>query len=94
MVFQKPNPFPKSIYDNIAYGPRIHGLAQNKLELNEIVETLADAGGRIHTLENTIAFSAHPKKQIIDTTGAGDVFFAAYLFSRIYIFCMRNRVKH
>ena len=39
MVFQKPNPFPKSIYDNVAYGPRIHGLAQNKTELHEIVET-------------------------------------------------------
>ena len=38
MVFQKPNPFPKSIYDNIAYGPRIHGLANNKVELDEIVE--------------------------------------------------------
>ena len=38
MVFQKPNPFPKSIYDNIAYGPRIHGLAQNKAEMDEIVE--------------------------------------------------------
>jgi len=39
MVFQKPNPFPKSIYDNVAYGPRIHGLAQTKAELDEIVET-------------------------------------------------------
>ncbi|WP_304616725.1 phosphate ABC transporter ATP-binding protein PstB [Paracoccus sp. (in: a-proteobacteria)] len=39
MVFQKPNPFPKSIYDNVAYGPRIHGLARNKAELDEIVET-------------------------------------------------------
>ncbi len=38
MVFQKPNPFPKSIYDNVAYGPRIHGLAKNKAELDEIVE--------------------------------------------------------
>ncbi len=38
MVFQKPNPFPKSIYDNIAYGPRIHGLAKNKADLDEIVE--------------------------------------------------------
>ena len=38
MVFQKPNPFPKSVYDNIAYGPRIHGLAANKSELDEIVE--------------------------------------------------------
>ena len=38
MVFQKPNPFPKSIYDNVAYGPRIHGLANNKAELDDIVE--------------------------------------------------------
>lgn len=38
MVFQKPNPFPKSIYDNVAYGPRIHGLARTKAELNNIVE--------------------------------------------------------
>jgi phosphate transport system ATP-binding protein len=39
MVFQKPNPFPKSIYDNVAYGPKIHGLSRNKGELDEIVET-------------------------------------------------------
>jgi phosphate transport system ATP-binding protein len=39
MVFQKPNPFPKSIYDNIAYGPRIHGLSDDKQHLDEIVET-------------------------------------------------------
>ena len=38
MVFQKPNPFPKSIYENVAYGPRIHGLAQNKAAMDEIVE--------------------------------------------------------
>jgi phosphate transport system ATP-binding protein len=38
MVFQKPNPFPKSIYDNVAYGPRIHGLAVNRSELDDIVE--------------------------------------------------------
>lgn len=38
MVFQKPNPFPKSIYDNVAYGPRIHGLARNKADLDDIVE--------------------------------------------------------
>lgn len=45
MVFQKPNPFPKSIYDNIAYGPRIHGLAANQAELDEIVEdSLIKAG--------------------------------------------------
>jgi len=45
MVFQKPNPFPKSIYDNIAYGPRIHGLASNRAELDEMVESsLVKAG--------------------------------------------------
>ena len=38
MVFQKPNPFPKSIYENIAYGPKIHGLAEGKTELDEVVE--------------------------------------------------------
>jgi phosphate transport system ATP-binding protein len=38
MVFQKPNPFPKSIYDNVAYGPKIHGLTRNKAELDAIVE--------------------------------------------------------
>jgi phosphate transport system ATP-binding protein len=38
MVFQKPNPFPKSIYENIAYGPRIHGLARSRTEMDEIVE--------------------------------------------------------
>ncbi|GAB5381685.1 MAG: phosphate ABC transporter ATP-binding protein PstB [Aliiglaciecola sp.] len=38
MVFQKPNPFPKSIYDNVAYGPKVHGLASRKSELDEIVE--------------------------------------------------------
>jgi phosphate transport system ATP-binding protein len=39
MVFQKPNPFPKSIYENIVYGPRIHGLTNSKKELDELVET-------------------------------------------------------
>ena len=38
MVFQKPNPFPKSIYENVAYGPRIHGLAGNKADMDAIVE--------------------------------------------------------
>jgi len=45
MVFQKPNPFPKSVYDNVAYGPRIHGLARKGAELDEIVgESLQRAG--------------------------------------------------
>ena len=45
MVFQKPNPFPKSIYENVAYGPRLHGLANKRFELDEIVEnSLRKAG--------------------------------------------------
>lgn len=45
MVFQKPNPFPKSIYENVAYGPRIHGLFKSKADLDEIVEkSLTKAG--------------------------------------------------
>ncbi len=45
MVFQKPNPFPKTIFENIAYGPRIHGLAQTKHELTEIVERSLQRAG-------------------------------------------------
>ncbi len=45
MVFQKPNPFPKSIYENIAYGPRIHGLAASKAELDEIVNMSLEKAG-------------------------------------------------
>lgn len=45
MVFQKPNPFPKSIYDNVAYGPRIHGIAGNKAELDEIVHSSLEKAG-------------------------------------------------
>lgn len=45
MVFQKPNPFPKSIYENIAYGPRIHGLVDNKVELDEVVEQSLERAG-------------------------------------------------
>ncbi len=45
MVFQKPNPFPKSVYDNVAYGPRIHGLARTRGELDEIVHTSLERAG-------------------------------------------------
>ncbi len=45
MVFQKPNPFPKSIFDNVAYGVRLHGLAGSKKELNQIVETSLQKAG-------------------------------------------------
>lgn len=45
IVFQKPNPFPKSIYDNVAYGPRIHGLAHNRTELDDIVAVSLEKAG-------------------------------------------------
>jgi len=45
MVFQKPNPFPKSIYDNVAYGPKIHGLSRSRSELDEIVESSLKRAG-------------------------------------------------
>jgi len=45
MVFQKPNPFPKSIYENVGYGPKIHGLTRNKAELDEIVEKSLQRAG-------------------------------------------------
>jgi phosphate transport system ATP-binding protein len=45
MVFQKPNPFPKSIYENVAYGPRIHGIVEAKADMDEIVETSLKGAG-------------------------------------------------
>ena len=45
MVFQKPNPFPKSIYENVAYGPRIHGIAKSKTQMDEIVEKSLQRAG-------------------------------------------------
>ncbi len=54
MVFQKPNPFPKSIYDNIAYGPRIHGLARNKTEMDEIVETSLRKAGLFEEIKDRL----------------------------------------
>ena len=45
MVFQKPNPFPKSIYDNVAYGPKIHGMARGKADLDQIVEASLRGAG-------------------------------------------------
>ncbi|MES0879977.1 phosphate ABC transporter ATP-binding protein PstB [Roseibium sp. SCP14] len=54
MVFQKPNPFPKSIYDNIAYGPRIHGLARNKAHLDEIVSSSLQKAGLWEEVKNRL----------------------------------------
>jgi phosphate transport system ATP-binding protein len=54
MVFQKPNPFPKSIFDNIAYGPRIHGLARSKTDLEEIVMTSLEKAGLLGEVKDRI----------------------------------------
>jgi phosphate transport system ATP-binding protein len=54
MVFQKPNPFPKSIYENVAYGPRIHGLASSKAELEEIVVTSLKKAGLFEEVKDRL----------------------------------------
>ena len=57
MVFQKPNPFPKSIYENVAYGPRIHGLAGGKAELDNIVERSLRRAGLWEEVKDRLADS-------------------------------------
>ncbi|NNC77213.1 MAG: phosphate ABC transporter ATP-binding protein [Woeseiaceae bacterium] len=54
MVFQKPNPFPKSIYDNVAYGPRIHGLAVDRAELDDIVHRSLDRAGLLKEVKDRL----------------------------------------
>ncbi|WP_417821042.1 phosphate ABC transporter ATP-binding protein PstB [Terasakiella sp.] len=54
MVFQKPNPFPKSIYDNVAYGPRLHGLATDKNALDEIVEISLEKVGLLKEVKDRL----------------------------------------
>ena len=58
MVFQKPNPFPKSIFENIAYGPKIHGLAKSKAELNDIVLESLERAGLIDEVRDRLDDSA------------------------------------
>jgi phosphate transport system ATP-binding protein len=55
MVFQKPNPFPKSVYDNVAYGPRIHGLAADRGELDELVEASLRRAGLWDEVKDRLA---------------------------------------
>ena len=57
MVFQKPNPFPKSIYENIAYGPKIHGLADGKDDLDEIVERSLQRAGLWNEVKDRLSDS-------------------------------------
>ena len=54
MVFQRPNPFPKSIYDNVAYGPRIHGLTENRAELDTLVIESLERAGLLEEVENRL----------------------------------------
>jgi phosphate transport system ATP-binding protein len=57
MVFQKPNPFPKSIFENIAYGPRIHGIAKSKTDLEEIVVTSLKKAGLFEEVKDRLGHS-------------------------------------
>ena len=54
MVFQKPNPFPKSIYENVAYGPKIHGITSSKRELDELVDLSVDRAGLLDEVKDRI----------------------------------------
>ncbi|MEM6603481.1 MAG: phosphate ABC transporter ATP-binding protein PstB [Pseudomonadota bacterium] len=64
MVFQKPNPFPKSVYDNVAYGPRIHSMTRNKKELDAIIEDSLSKAGLWNEVKNNL-------KQIATTLSGG-----------------------
>lgn len=54
MVFQKPNPFPKSIYENVAYGPRLHGIARDRTHLDEIVMTSLEKAGLLGEVKDRL----------------------------------------
>jgi len=54
MVFQKPNPFPKSIFENVAYGPRIHGLCRNKAEMEEVVVSSLQKAGLFEEIKDRL----------------------------------------
>ena len=54
MVFQKPNPFPKSIFDNVAYGPRIHGLVHDRTDLEEVVHTSLERAGLLDEVKDRL----------------------------------------
>ncbi len=58
MVFQKPNPFPKSVYDNVAYGPRIHGLANSKADLDQLVGVSLQKAGLWNEVKDRLNDSA------------------------------------
>ena len=53
-MFQKPNPFPKSIYDNVSYGPRIHGMVTTRDEIDDIVRTSLDKAGLLKEVEDRL----------------------------------------
>jgi phosphate transport system ATP-binding protein len=57
MVFQKPNPFPKSIFENVAYGPRIHGLSHSKADLDDVVQSSLQKAGLWKEVKDRIADS-------------------------------------
>ena len=66
MVFQKPNPFPKSIYENVAYGPRIHGLSANKSELDHIVQKSLKRAGLWDEVKDRLNESGDARRGSLD----------------------------
>jgi len=72
MVFQKPNPFPKSIYENVAYGPRIHGLSRNKSELDDIVITSLRKAGIYEEVKDRLDAPLYCQNDCVQPRGNSD----------------------
>ena len=70
MVFQKPNPFPKSIYENVAYGPRIHGISNSKAELDEIVEKSLKQAPACGKRSRTVSITPAPASPAASSSGS------------------------
>ena len=70
MVFQKPNPFPKSIFENVAYGPRIHGLASSKAELEEIVVKSLTRAGLFEEVKDRLERTGHRVCRAASSSGS------------------------
>jgi len=81
MVFQKPNPFPKSIFDNVAYGPKIHGLTNSKDELSELVESSLKKAGLFNEVKDR---HFHYRKNVLKYLKKQPSHYE-YLKQRIYV---------
>ena len=70
MVFQKPNPFPKSIFENVAYGPRIHGMARGKAELEALVQGSLKRAGLWNEVKDRLHESRAPASPAASSSGS------------------------